>query len=116
MKKVISVIAIMLVVSVSAFAIYTTGFGVKGTATTTSQRFKGFTAATVSIINNSATDDLFAAVDCTTNTFDALVLATNAVCIPATMAYTFNAQDQDSISSFCVATTNGTADFVVATY
>ena len=102
-----------------ALALFSTGYGTLVSATTTSALFKGgqtWTANSVSVINLDSNNYVFVAVDCTTNQFNALVATTNAIPIPPTMSYTFDANGQDSIHSLCYATTNGTADIVVATY
>ena len=113
--KCLAITAALMSISLTALAIFTTGWGNVGTATTTVQQVTGFTVNTLSVDNQGAAT-LFCNVSCPSNVFAANLAAGTAVPILANRSFTFNAQAHASIDTISFATTNGTAAYCLGGY
>ena len=113
--KYLAIAAALMSLSFTAFAIFGSGWGNTGTATTTVQQVTGFTVNTLSVYNQGAAT-FFCNVSCASNVFAANLTSGTSVPIPANSSFTFNAQAHASIDTISFATTNGTAIFYLAGY
>jgi hypothetical protein len=87
-------------------------YSFRGTATTTARLYQlpGPCTEFVIVNKSGATNDLFVAINCTTNQMNTLMVATNAYCVTGTTPQKF--APKPPVTSFVVVTLASTADFV----
>ena len=114
MKKVICVTAIALVAS-TVLAIYGTGWGKQATSTTAIGNVSGFSANSVSVLNEG-TNDVFVLSNIATGAFATRMTAGTCIRIPSQATYTFDSGGKDSIANICHATTNASSPITIDAY
>ena len=115
MKRIIAVGVLVIGLAASALALYKTGWGTETTSTTTVEQLSGFTANTVSLINNGS-NTVYALSNTSTNEFATRLAAETCIPIPAGATWTWNYETQGSINNIFHITTNGTSPIVVGAF
>jgi len=116
MKKFDLLLVGLLLAGVVFAATWDNGVGYKVYPSTTSQKQTLATTVNTLSLYNSGTNEVEVLVNCSTNTFHIAVTNGTAIKIPVSSTYTFDAQGNASIESFCYATTVSTSTVYAAGY
>jgi len=108
-KRMILIVAVIGLVTFSAAVhagLKAYGYGVKATVTSTATRTNlGNDYVRELSCYNSGTNDIYVGINCSLVQFTNLVYTTNAILIPAGLAFQFDLKDQQAkIKSFCYQT------------
>lgn len=115
MKKATIIVAVVLAIAIGAYALYETGWGTIRTASTDPWIAQGFTANAVSVYNEG-TNEVYTLVNITSNAFATRMTAGTCITIPGSSTWTFNAENETSISKVWYATSNGTSRIFIGAY
>lgn len=123
MKKVFYTLISVLALAGVCFAVWGAGYGAVKSATTTPQVLTLDEPANVVSVYNSGTNDVYCLVQntidstvVTTGTLATAISTTNAVPIPAAVAFSFDCREKGSIKKLFYATSSGSSTIYISAY
>jgi len=116
LKKFLGVLVGIALVGACYAATWTTGTGNTLSATSLLTKLTLSTTVNTLSVYNSGTNAVYSLVNCTTNILATRIAAGTAIVIPASTTYTFDAQGNASIESFCYGVLSGTSVVYTAGY
>jgi hypothetical protein len=116
MRKLYICLVLLICAGFCFAATWRNGVGGELTATAAAQKCTLTNTVNTLSINNSGANKIYVLVNCATQELNTAITAGNAIPIPAGSTFTFDAQGNASIESFCHKAASGTSAFIYGAY